>query len=69
MLNNATKYLPQQFYGADAQWRNAAANDHKIILAALRSRDVGAARDSVVSHVRDGKKRLLDHLDSIEFWS
>ena len=69
MLNNATKYLPQGFYGADAQWRNAAASDHKVILDALATRDVAAARQSVISHVRDGKKRLLDHLDSIDFWS
>jgi DNA-binding GntR family transcriptional regulator len=69
MLNNATKYLPQRFYGADAQWRNAAANDHKIILEALRARDGDAARASVISHVRDGKQRLIEHLDSIDFWA
>jgi DNA-binding GntR family transcriptional regulator len=69
MLNNATRYLPQRFFGADAQWRTAAAGDHKVIHDALRARDVEAARAAVVSHVRDGKQRLLEHLDSIDFWS
>lgn len=69
MLNNATRYLPRGFYAADAQWRNAAAGDHKRILDALRAGDVEAAQAAVASHVRDGKVRLLEHLDSIAFWA
>ena len=69
LLNNTTKYLPAGFYSADAQWRAAAAGDHKAILAALRARDAAAASAAVTAHVLDGKKRLLEHLDGIGFWS
>lgn len=69
MLNNATRYLPRGFYGADAQWRQAAAGDHKAILDALAAGDVDATQAAITKHIRDGKARLLEHLDSIGFWS
>jgi len=68
MLNNATRYLPRGFYGADAQWRQAAAGDHKAILDALTAGDLEATQAATTKHIRDGKARLLDHLDSIDFW-
>jgi len=69
MLNNATRYLPRGFYGADAQWRQAAAGDHKAILDALAAGDLEATLAASTRHIRDGKARLLEHLDSISFWS
>lgn len=69
LLGNASNYLPQHFYSADAQWRSAANRDHTEILAALRAADGKAARAAMQAHVLAGKHRLLAHLDAIGFWS
>ena len=68
VLRSASQYLPRHFYSADTQWRRAVRRDHTRLLAAARAHDPDAARDAIRAHVLDGRERLLQHLDDIDFW-
>jgi DNA-binding GntR family transcriptional regulator len=67
-LDMATRYTPARVYTGDPKWRVQVVADHDAILDALRARDVGAAREAVFRHVKDGERRLLRHLDTVGMW-
>ncbi|MFC0437545.1 GntR family transcriptional regulator [Kutzneria buriramensis] len=67
-LDMATRYTPARVYTGDPEWRVQVVADHAAILDALRARDVGAAREAVFRHVKDGERRLLRHLDAVGMW-
>ena len=54
-LLNAARYMPAQLYAADPQWGAAAVDNHRSLIAALRSRDsVAVVEHTVVAIHRRG---------------
>lgn len=68
LLRNASQYLPQRFYSSDPAWRERARRDHDTVVATLRAGDADAAAAAMQAHVLDGADRLINHLESINFW-
>ncbi len=59
-LLNAARYMPVLVYAADQQWGDAAVNNHRQVIAALRRRDAAAVIDHTVWQFTDAANRLTE---------
>ena len=65
-LLNAARYMPVQVYAADPQWGEAAVDNHRQLIAALRKRDTVAVIEHTVWQFTDAARRLKETLDRRE---
>ncbi|CAM4258566.1 HTH-type transcriptional regulator McbR [Mycobacterium basiliense] len=63
-LLSAARYMPAQMYAADPQWGAAAVDNHRLLIAALRTRDVAAVVEHTVWQFTDAARRLTKTLES-----
>jgi DNA-binding GntR family transcriptional regulator len=63
MLNLFVHYVPRKYYGQVEGWTEATIGDHGTVLAALDSRDPGAARDAMRAHIEHIGRLLTEHLE------
>nr|VTP01693.1 HTH-type transcriptional regulator McbR [Mycobacterium riyadhense] len=68
-LLNAARYMPAQIYAADPQWGVAAVDNHRLLIAALRRRDVAAVVEHTVWQFTDAAQRLTKTLDTTGIFS
>jgi DNA-binding GntR family transcriptional regulator len=62
-LLNAARYMPLLVYAADPEWGVAAVDNHRRLIAALRSRDAAAVVEHTVWQFTDAANRLSEMLD------
>ncbi|WP_231332212.1 GntR family transcriptional regulator [Actinomadura graeca] len=68
LLQLVVRYAPRRFYSSIHGWTQASVDDHRIVLAALRARDAGAARQAMRAHIRHAGTLLVVHLEAQGFW-
>jgi DNA-binding GntR family transcriptional regulator len=68
-LLHATRYLPSLMYADDAEWGARAVDNHRALLAALRSRDADEVVRLTGEQFSDGASRLTARLDELGVWS
>ncbi|WP_186241174.1 GntR family transcriptional regulator [Mycobacterium simulans] len=68
-LLNAARYMPAQIYAADPQWGVAAVDNHRLLIAALRQRDVAAVVEHTIWQFTDAAQRLSATLDKTGIFS
>ncbi|MFC6883206.1 MULTISPECIES: GntR family transcriptional regulator [Actinomadura] len=69
MIETATRYTPRRFHAVIRGWNRIAVEDHRVILAALRTRDPDAARTAMNDHMVRSGELLVEHLEERGFWS
>jgi DNA-binding GntR family transcriptional regulator len=62
------RYLPPHVYAGDPEWGARAVVAHRRLIAALRSRDVGAVVAITNEQVSDGARRLIERLADGGAW-
>ena len=67
-LSNAARYMPYRLYAEDAQWREAALEDNRRMLEALRTGDVRTAHEVIDTEFSNGARLLVSHLDRAGVW-
>ena len=67
-LLHVARYMPLMVYAADPQWGAAAVENHRQLIAALRSRDTAAVVEHTSRQFTDGAHRLIERLDSSGIW-
>ena len=65
LLLNAARYMPVLVYAADRNWGNAAVDNHRQLIEALRRRDTGAVVEHTVWQFTDAATRLTEMRDRI----
>lgn len=61
-LLNAARYMPAQLFAADPQWGESAVDNHRSLIAALRTRDAVAVVEQTDWQFTDAAQRLTDTL-------
>ena len=61
--------MPAQLYAADPQWGEAAVDNHRQLIAALRRRDTAAVVEHTVWQFTDAARRLTETLDRTGIFS
>lgn len=61
--------MPRQFFEFAADWPKRAHQDHRRIIAALRSRDAAAAARATTDHLREGGQYAVRVLREGGLWS
>ncbi|MDL4777405.1 MULTISPECIES: GntR family transcriptional regulator [Thermomonosporaceae] len=69
MIDTATKYTPRRFHAVIPGWNRIAVEDHRVVLAALRTRDPEAARAAMNDHMAHSGTLLVEHLEGRGFWA
>lgn len=67
-LLHAARYMPLRLYAADPSWGEAAVENHRQLIAALRRRDAAAIVEHTNWQFVDGARRLTDKLDDSGIW-
>jgi DNA-binding GntR family transcriptional regulator len=67
-LLHVGRYLPPHVYAGDPEWGARAVVAHRRLIAALRSRDVGAVVAITNEQVSDGARRLIERLADGGAW-
>ncbi|MGV0810783.1 GntR family transcriptional regulator [Mycolicibacterium boenickei] len=67
-LLHVARYLPSLIYSTDPEWGTEAVESHKLLIEALRRRDVAAAVELNGSQFTDGARRLIARLNEIGMW-
>lgn len=62
LMSQITRYAPESVFPTIEGWPAKSVADHKRILAALKARDSGQARDAMSEHLAAGAVPLIDHL-------
>ncbi|CAN5417297.1 GntR family transcriptional regulator [soil metagenome] len=68
-LLHVARYMPQMVYAADPDWGAAAVQNHRQLVAALRTRDTAAVVELTAWQFSDGAKRLTAMLDKSGIWA
>jgi DNA-binding GntR family transcriptional regulator len=68
LLRTVVRYAPRRFYASIDGWTRASADDHRLVLAALRAGDAAAARQAMRAHIRHAGTLLAVHLEAQGFW-
>ncbi|WP_067799044.1 GntR family transcriptional regulator [Actinomadura formosensis] len=68
LLQLVARYAPRRFYAGIEGWTRASADDHRLVLAALRAGDADAARQAMRAHIRHAGTLLVVHLEAQGFW-
>jgi DNA-binding GntR family transcriptional regulator len=68
-LLHVARYMPPLVYAADPEWGAAAVDNHRRMIAALRSRDAAAVVEHTTWQFTDGVRRLTEKLDRSGIWS
>ncbi|MEW5811927.1 MAG: GntR family transcriptional regulator [Actinomycetota bacterium] len=67
-LLHASRYLPPELFASDRTWGADAVAGHRMLIDALRRRDVATAVRLTEGQFTDGLARLLGYLDRIGLW-
>jgi DNA-binding GntR family transcriptional regulator len=67
-LSNAARYMPYRLYADDAEWRQGAIRDNRLMLQALRERDRDLAHSVVEAEFEGGARLLISHLERAGVW-
>ncbi|MGH3634434.1 MAG: GntR family transcriptional regulator [Mycobacterium sp.] len=67
-LLHVARYMPLLVYAADPDWGAAAVDNHRQLIAALRSRDTAAVVEHTNWQFIDGARRLTEKLDGSGIW-
>lgn len=62
MIKTTLPYAPRKFFPAVEGWPEASAEDHRAIIAHLRTGDAEAARAAMAQHLRRAGALLAEHL-------
>lgn len=62
MIKTTLPYAPRKFFAAVEGWPAASAEDHRAVIAHLRSGDAEAARGAMAQHLRRAGALLAEHL-------
>lgn len=57
------RYVPRLFYASIVGWPQASADDHSMILEAIRAHDAEAAREAMARHIIHSGDLLAAHFD------
>lgn len=68
-LLHAARYLPPDLYTADPSWGAAAVTNHRLLVEALRRRDVDEVVRLTREQFSDGARRLTGRLDELGLWT
>ncbi len=68
-LLHVARYMPPLVYAADRKWGEAAVQNHRDLIAALRRRDSTAVVELTAWQFADGARRLIEKLDRSGIWS
>ncbi|MHA7651133.1 GntR family transcriptional regulator [Mycobacterium sp. ML4] len=68
-LLNAARYMPAQLYAADPAWGESTVDNHRMLIAALRSRDAAAVVEHTVWQFTDAAHRLVETLSRTGIFS
>ncbi len=68
-LLHVARYTPQLVYAADPGWGAAAVENHRALVAALRTRNTAAVVELTAWQFTDGAKRLTAMLDKSGIWT
>ncbi|CNG14524.1 GntR family transcriptional regulator [Mycobacterium tuberculosis] len=68
LLRTVVRYAPRRFYASIDGWTRASADDHRLVVAALRAGDAAAARQAMRAHIRHAGTLLAVHLEAQGFW-
>jgi DNA-binding GntR family transcriptional regulator len=63
-LLNVARYMPVRVYAADPHWGEAAVDNHRRLIAALRRRDTAAVVEHTIWQFTDAARRLTEQLDT-----
>ncbi|GAA1825723.1 GntR family transcriptional regulator [Actinomadura chokoriensis] len=69
LLKTVARYAPRRFYASIDGWTRASADDHHLVLAALRAGDADGARQAMRAHIRHAGTLLAVHLEARGFWA
>jgi DNA-binding GntR family transcriptional regulator len=69
LLGSVVRLLPLDFYGKISGWVDAAHDEHTQIVEALRKRHSAKARKLMEQHISLGADRMIETLESRNFWS
>ena len=61
--------MPPMIYAADPQWGAEAVQNHRLLTAALRRRDVAEVVRLTDWQFSDGARRLTERLEETGIWS
>lgn len=67
-LLHAARYLPALVYATDPDWGQAAVDNHRRLIAALRGRDTAAVIELTRWQFTDGARRLTEKLERSGIW-
>lgn len=67
-LLHAARYMPLRVYAADPSWGEAAVENHRELIAALRRRDAAGVVEHTNWQFVDGARRLTEKLDDSGIW-
>jgi DNA-binding GntR family transcriptional regulator len=68
-LLHVARYMPPLIYAADPQWGIEAVQNHRLLIAALRRRDVAEVVRLTGWQFSDGARRLTERLEETGIWS
>jgi DNA-binding GntR family transcriptional regulator len=68
-LLHVARYMPPMIYAADPQWGAEAVQNHRLLTAALRRRDVAEVVRLTGWQFDDGARRLTERLEETGIWS
>jgi DNA-binding GntR family transcriptional regulator len=68
MLRQATRFVPQHYFGMLAGWEESAAGAHRRLIAAIDAADAALATQVMVDHVQDAFARVAQHFTSAGHW-
>lgn len=67
-LLHAARYMPLRVYAADPSWGEAAVENHRRLIEALRRRDAAGVVEHTNWQFVDGARRLSEKLDESGIW-
>lgn len=67
-LLHVARYTPPLVYAADPGWGAATVDNHRLLIAALRRRDVTAVVEHTTWQFTDAARRLTERLDRTGVW-
>jgi DNA-binding GntR family transcriptional regulator len=68
-VRSASRIVPRRFWGMIPGWLEHNRSGHAPVIAALEAHDVDGARAAMGAHIAHAGELLLNHLDSISYWS
>ena len=68
-VRSASRFVPRRFWGMIPGWLEHNRAGHAPVIDALEAHDAEAARAAMAAHIDNAGRLLLQHLESISFWS